>query len=470
MSFTIAQNFGYSVLQSYEEMLDQELFLVEERAQYQSAWFMLASTLIVYSFSFAGSLQLSEAFRWFINFIMMLLVVWYLGTALIIKKGFYKRAFKYINIVFQVSLVSFFLMASARINSIEFALSSVAPMFYIVVIGVSSITMNPFLCLLAGGFAAGQFLGIYGFWFYQQLDFARVDPNLFGWPAMFIHGFLFLLMGLVAMMMAKRARSLLETVIVQVRYEEQLKVIEREIEQAAQVQQHLIPTDPPQIKYLEIEAFYSPSRLVGGDYIDYIERPNGKYLIVIGDVSGKGIAAAMMMSSIQAMVRLYAQQDLQLHELLKALNESVYQASSQGRFVSLVFFEFDKEARRLSLINCGHNAPMLVTTAGGFSSLEAEYPVLGIEEHRDYVSQRLEFNAGDMLFAYTDGLSELRSKDHRMFGVKAIEAIIKRCRELHAEQLKSTLVKTIQEYLEDEHLSQKNDDLSFVCIRKLETA
>jgi len=454
-------------LQSYQEMLDKELFLVEERSQYQSAWFMLASVLVVYSFSFAGSLTLSDSFRFFIHVMVLILLLWYLGTIFIIKKGYYTKTFKFVNVIFQVSMVSFFLMISARIMSVEFALSSVAPMFYVVVIGVSSMTMNPFLCLLAGGFAAGQFLGMYGFWLHSKLDFTQVDPNLFGWPAMLIHAVLFLIMGIVAMYMARKARSLLETVIVQVRYEEQLKLIERDIEQAAQVQQHLIPSDPPTINYLEIETFYSPSRLVGGDYIDYIERPNDRYLIVIGDVSGKGIAAAMMMSSIQAMVHLFAKQKVTLNELMTSLNNSVYQVSSQGRFVSLVCFEFDKKKNEMLMVNCGHNPPMLVSSAGDFTSLDANYPVLGVVEHQVYESQPVDFSSDSLLFAYTDGLSELRRQDHVMFGVHSIELIIRKCCEFHAKQLKQTMIKTIEDYLSDTNSTQTNDDLSFVCVKRI---
>ncbi len=466
MKFDPSQSQIQYNMQSYQEMLNQELFQVEEQAQYQSAWFMLASVLVVYSFSFADSLTLTNTFQMFIHIMVGILCAWFLGTVLIIKKGYYVKAFKFVNVIFQVSMVSFFLMISARIMGVEFALSSVAPMFYVVVIGVSSMTLNPFLCLLAGGFAAGQFLGMYAFWLHGKLDFSQVDPNLFGWPAMLIHAVLFLIMGIVAMYMARKARSLLETVIVQVRYEEQLKLIERDIEQAAEVQQHLIPSEPPRINYLEIETFYSPSRLVGGDYLDYIERPNDKYLIVIGDVSGKGIAAAMMMSSIQAMMHLYAQQDISLSKLMQELNNSVYQVSSQGRFVSMVCFEFDKKQSDMLMVNCGHNAPMLVTAKGDFTSLDANYPVIGVEENQEYSAKIISFNLDDLLFAYTDGLSELRRQDHSMFGVQAIEAIIKRCCEYKAKQLKQMMIKNIQEYLQDDNPTHTNDDLSFVCVRK----
>ena len=451
---------------SYQQVLDQELFMVEERAQQQSAWFMIVSVLVVYAFSFSKSLVLSDTFRWFIHVMVLIIVAWFCLSLFVIHKGFYRKEYKFINVIFQVSMVSFFLMVSARVVSVQFALSSVAPMFYIVVIGVTSMTLNPFLCLLAGGFAAGQFLGMYGFWLHGKLNFNQVDTNLFGWPAMLIHAFLYLLMGIVAMYMARKARSLLETVVVQVRYEEQLKIIERDIEQAAQVQQQLIPSHAPKIKYLEIEAYYNPSRLVGGDYIDYIERPGGRYLIVIGDVSGKGIAAAMLMSSIQAMMRLYAQQSTSFEQLMESLNHSVCQVSSHGRFVSLVCFEFDKNNNEMLIINCGHNAPMLVSAQGEFKSFDAEFPVMGVLDNQCYKALRIQFNQNDLLFAYTDGLSELRRHDKTMFGVNAIETILRKCREKHALYLKQTMIKNIEDYLQQENPTQTNDDLSFVCVRR----
>ena len=452
---------------SYQELLDDELFEVERRSQQQAGWFMALCVLVVYLVTVFQYEKLLPAYQHFVNAMTFVLLLWFVGNSLLIRYGYYHRVLKYINIIFQVSVVSFFLLVTARVMGVKFALSSVAPLFYVVVIGVSSLTLNPFLCLLTGGFAAGQFLGMYGLWLHQEIDysigqeFVR-EQSLFGWPSVILRAVIFLIMGIAAMFMARKARSLLETVVVQVRYEEQLNFVNQDIKQAAEIQEKLIPADKPEFSGLDIESYYQPSRMVGGDYFDFIRRTPDDFLIVIADVSGKGFSAAMLMSNIQAMVQVLAQQEMSLEELMTVLNQAVCKTSARGRFVSLVCMQFNPGRRQLRYINCGHNAPVLFHRDGSWQQLEAGATILGVDVDAAYTVRETRFTSGDLVFAYTDGLSELRNADKTVFDERCIVDVLKQVYTQPAAEIKEVMLRRIKQHLGTE---QAGDDLSFLCVK-----
>ncbi len=452
---------------SYQELLDAELFEVERRSQQQAGWFMALCVLVVYLVTVFQYEKLLPAYQSFVNAMTLVLLLWFVGNSLLIRYGYYHRLLKYINIIFQVSVVSFFLLVTARVMGVKFALSSVAPLFYVVVIGVSSLTLNPFLCLLTGGFAAGQFLGMYGLWLHQEIDYSAGqefirEQSLFGWPSVILRAVIFLIMGIAAMFMARKARSLLETVVVQVRYEEQLNFVNQDIKQAAEVQEKLIPTGKPEFSGLDIESYYQPSRMVGGDYFDFIQRAPGVFLILIADVSGKGFSAAMLMSNIQAMVQVLAKQDMMLEELVTVLNQAVCRTSARGRFVSLVCMEFHPAQQRLRYINCGHNAPVLLHPHGGWEQLGADATILGVDADAEYRVREITFSKGDLIFAYTDGLSELRNADRQVFDEQRIVEVLGQACGHTAVEIKEVMLRQISQHLGTE---QAGDDLSFLCVR-----
>ena len=420
---------------SFEAILAAELYTVERESQQQAGWFMAACLILIYIITILQADALQAEYRQFIDTMVVVMVLWFVGNALLIRQGYYHRSLKYVNIIFQVSMVSFFIMISARMMGPNFALSSVAPLYYVVVIGISSLTMNPFLCLLAGGFAAGQFLGMYVFWFHDVLFTVnagemKTEQALFGWASMIVRSVIFLIMGVAAMLMARKARSLLETVVVQVRYEEQLNFLERDISHAAEIQKQLVPTQRPDFPRLVIESYYQPSMEVGGDYFDFIERADHNKLVVIADVAGKGFSAAMLMSNIQAMIQVLAQQDISIEKLASVVNQSVIKNSARGCFISMVYFEFYPDKEYFRYLNCGHNPPLLFSD-NEVQTLHANAPVLGVTEDEYSIAPTVKYKHDDVIFAYTDGLSELRNEQRELLGEEKIESMLSSIGKIH---------------------------------------
>lgn len=452
-----------SARRDYEELLASDLLEVEKRAQQQANWLLAVTVVVIISIAELQEPRFQEPFRSFSLALSGTLVVWFVGSALLIRAGHYRPWFKYVNVVIQVSTVTFFLLASVRLMGAEFALSSSAPVLYVLVIGVSSLTLNPMLSLLAGGFAAGQFVGAYWFWLYPGLGGGLRASGANGWTGVAIKAVVFLAMGIGAMLMARKARALLEQVVVQVRAEESLRALEEDMQRAGEVQERLIPKRPTVAPPLTIEACYRPSREVGGDYFDVLQGPQGRCFLVMGDVSGKGYAAALTMASIQAVVRLSIERGGSLEDLAGTLNRSVSRSSVRGGFVSLAMMEVKPAEDCIRYINCGHNPPLVWDPSGQLHSLPPQVPVLGVVTGVEYQVRSVPFVPGALLFAYTDGLSELRDARGRELGAEALEALIR----AHAGAPVSDLKRAVLAIV-DRHLAgaAPGDDLSFVCLRR----
>ncbi|MCU1261360.1 MAG: response regulator receiver protein, partial [Bryobacterales bacterium] len=161
--------------------------------------------------------------------------------------------------------------------------------------------------------------------------------------------------------------------------------LNRELEIAREVQEHLFPQRLPRVLGLDYCGQCRPAREVGGDYYDFLELPNGRLGIAIGDVSGKGVGAALMMASLEASLRALAPVIDDPAELMDRVNTLVYQASSASRFATLFYAQYDPASRRLSYVNAGHNPPVVLRNCGGSYQalrLETGGPVIGLLRHR----------------------------------------------------------------------------------------
>ncbi len=448
---------------SYEGLLASDLLEVEKQAQQQANWLLAATVIVIISIAELQQPRFQEPFRSFALALSGILAVWFAGSALLIRAGHYRPWFKYVNVIVQVSTVTFFFMASVRLMGAEFALGSSAPVLYVLVIGISSLTLNPMLSLLAGGFAAGQFVGAYWFWLHPRLDGGLLSSGANGWTGVAIKAVVFLAMGIAAMLMARKVRVLLERVAVQVRAEESLRALEEDMQRAAEIQERLIPKRPTVPGPLTIEAYYRPSRQVGGDYFDVLEGSQGRCYLVVGDVSGKGYAAALTMAAIQAIVRMLIEREGSLEDLAGALDRSIGRASVRGGFVSLAMMEIRPAEDRIRYINCGHNPPLVCDPTGELRSLLPQVPVLGVVSGVEYPVHSVPFVPGATLFAYTDGLSELRDAQGRGLGEKALEELIGAHAGEGVADLKRAVLATV-----DRHLAgaAPGDDLTFVCLRR----
>jgi len=199
--------------------------------------------------------------------------------------------------------------------------------------------------------------------------------------------------------------------------------IHREIEIAREVQERFLPQSYPSIPGVELAGACRPAQGVGGDYYDFIlmksldgAASNPSLGIAIGDISGKGISAALLMASLRASLRgLTRNSDGNLARMIAEVNELVYEASTSNRYATFFFAQLDPATRRLTYVNAGHNAPALLRHNGNGARevlrLEAGGPVVGLLPTCEYTQTTLQLQPGDILLCFTDGISEAMTAD-----------------------------------------------------------
>ena len=254
--------------------------------------------------------------------------------------------------------------------------------------------------------------------------------------------------------------------------------IDREIEIARQVQERLLPQIYPVVKGLDFAGFSRTAQEVGGDYYDFIELENGRLGIAIGDVSGKGISSALLMASIRAALHgLTFSGTISLARLIEGLNRIIYDSSTNNRFVTFFFGEYDPETRTLDYVNAGHNAPVLLRpTAPGMDSfcnpespctvqrLEIGGPVIGILTEVHYDQGRLQLYPYDTLIAFTDGISEAMTADYEEWGEERLIAAARKNNHRSAQDTVTALIECADRFTAG---AAQNDDLSVVVLKVL---
>jgi sigma-B regulation protein RsbU (phosphoserine phosphatase) len=200
--------------------------------------------------------------------------------------------------------------------------------------------------------------------------------------------------------------------------------LNRELEIAREVQERLFPQKLPPTTGLDYAGLCRPAQGVGGDYYDFIALPGGQLGIAIGDVSGKGVSAALLMASLQASLRGRTHSRVGgLADLMRDLNQLIYDSTPSNRFASFFYAEYDPVLKRLTYVNAGHNAPMLFRD-GEVMRLDAGGMVLGCIPSAAYVEQTVELAPGDRIVAFTDGISEALNESEEEWGEPRLVATV----------------------------------------------
>ena len=189
-----------------------------------------------------------------------------------------------------------------------------------------------------------------------------------------------------------------------------------DLAQAAEIQRGILPTKPPAVPGLDVAGHNAPCRTVGGDYYDFITYPDGRLVLVLGDVAGKGMAAAMLMSNLQARVQMLTEEPLDLDLVMGRLDKSIAINCPSNRFITLFMCVLDPETGRAIYCNAGHNPAIVVRKSGEVETLGAVGTVLGVLPDLGYENQYTQFEPGDMLAIYSDGVTEATREDDEEFG------------------------------------------------------
>jgi len=219
----------------------------------------------------------------------------------------------------------------------------------------------------------------------------------------------------------ERNRQLQETVDTEART---LRQHAQEAEHAREIQQALMPRELPQIHRCLLAAECIPSRVVGGDYYDAIRLNDSRAAIAIGDVSGKGMPAALLMSNLQAIVRAFAPTGLAPHELCARANQLIAANVAPGKYITFFYAVIDTGQMRIDYCNAGHNPPLLHHRAAPAETLGEGGPVLGILPDATYATGAVNLAPGDCLVLYTDGITEAVNAADEEFGEERLKALL----------------------------------------------
>jgi serine phosphatase RsbU (regulator of sigma subunit) len=192
--------------------------------------------------------------------------------------------------------------------------------------------------------------------------------------------------------------------------------LEREQQVASEIQQRFLPAAAPVVDGYELQGISFPCYEIGGDYYDFIQRDDGKLIVALGDVSGKGTAAALLMSSLHAAVHAQADAHDSIVKTIAAVNRYLVESIPPNRFVTLFYAELDPKNGSLTFLNAGHNPPLIVHTGGTMEQLASGGLPLGIMSDAEFREGHTKLHAGDVLVIYSDGVSEAVNPNGEEFG------------------------------------------------------
>lgn len=256
--------------------------------------------------------------------------------------------------------------------------------------------------------------------------------------------------------------SLISAVAVEVAQRERLN---SEVAIAREVQERLFPQTLPPITGIDYAGACRSALGVGGDYYDFIALTAGKLGIAIGDVSGKGIAAALMMASLQASLRSEASRTPDdLGGMISNVNRLMYEASSSNRYATFFYGQYDPASRQLTYVNAGHNPPMLLHCSDGgwpVSRLETGGTVVGLLESFPYQQATVTISPGDILIFFTDGISEAMNEANDEFGEVRLIETIKCCAALSPAEIITGVMRAADEFVAG---AEQHDDMTLVVL------
>ena len=238
--------------------------------------------------------------------------------------------------------------------------------------------------------------------------------------------------------------------------------LEEDIHVAAEIQQNLLPRSAPKLAGYDLAGSNRPCRTVGGDYYDF-SYEDGVLRMALGDVSGKGIGAALLMTVLRAAVRAHWGETSPADAVAR-INRTVCQNVPENKFVTFCMALLDPESGRLTYVNAGHNPPLLVRSDGGTETLTEGGMVLGMFEDVPYAEASVELRPGDALIIFSDGVTETFDADGNEFGDERLAAVAVRVRHLGASALEGEILRDLEIFSKG---AKATDDRTLIVLRRL---
>jgi serine phosphatase RsbU (regulator of sigma subunit) len=241
--------------------------------------------------------------------------------------------------------------------------------------------------------------------------------------------------------------------------------VRRDLAMAAEVQRRLLPPQAPRSAAATFAGFTLPARTIGGDYYDFLDLGGEKVGLAVADVSGKGIPAALVMSVVQASLRVISSQPhIPLSQLAAQMNRFLYQSTGANHYATFFYAQVEERGRRLRYVNAGHNPPLLVRSADGAAEiieLPAGGTVLGLFPDIECQEADIELQPGDLLVAFTDGVTDALNPAGEEFGDSRLKNILRRAVGASAGEMSQRLAVAMREWMGN---AEQHDDLTFIVV------
>jgi phosphoserine phosphatase RsbU/P len=246
--------------------------------------------------------------------------------------------------------------------------------------------------------------------------------------------------------------------------EQELRQLESELELSQVVQRALLPTHVPSIPSYDIAAFSRPAQIVTGDYFDFLPFEDGSYGFVVGDVSGHGVSAGMLIASLQTVFHTLAPEIDSTVDVLKRINRLYVHNINFTTFVTLFFARLDPQTRLFSYASAGHNPPLLYRSSTHESTwLKPTGPAIGLVDEFVFQCNDIQLSQGDTLVLYTDGLVEaVNPAQNEQFGYDRLLEVVQQNEGLHANELIQKIRQALNDFTQGSLL---DDDITLVALR-----
>jgi sigma-B regulation protein RsbU (phosphoserine phosphatase) len=242
------------------------------------------------------------------------------------------------------------------------------------------------------------------------------------------------------------------------------QIMDREYEQAAEIQQSLLPSVAPAIRGLDLAGHNAPCRTVGGDYFDFFPFGQSRVAMVLGDVAGKGMPASLLMMGLQARVQVMIEKPESLAEVMTRLNRITCANCPLNRFITLFFCILDGDTGELTYCNAGHNRPVIVRAGGEHEELPGGGPVIGILRTVEYQEYRARLGEGDVLVIYSDGITEAANPAGEEFEIEGLAAAVTPHRNSAAATIIAAINQAVRKFTAG---APQADDITLIAARRV---
>lgn len=249
-------------------------------------------------------------------------------------------------------------------------------------------------------------------------------------------------------------------------YEEEkaLLSLQEEMKMAASIQLKLLPECSPDIPGFEIVSVNIPARSVGGDYYDYITLSSGKIAFCVGDITGKGMPAAMLMANLQATIRSQASIFEDSARCLYGTNKLLFKSTDPDKFATVFYGILDPLTGTVEFANGGHDAPLLMRSTDGIDSLNATGLLVGIMEETIYEKGSITMEKGDILLIYTDGVTEAMDPELHEYGVQRLKQILSSQQTQSADAIRHAIIQDVRQHATG---ASQSDDITLMVIKRV---